>query len=80
MLTKPPPHISMGEWSEYFEDFPEEDPANQHNGVYDPEGAKRARSEAKVRDKVIEDSKALQEKLDAIAAKARENARRRVNG
>ena len=24
----------MGEWSEYFEDFPEENPANWVNGVY----------------------------------------------
>ena len=24
----------MGEWSEYFDDFPEENPANWVNGVY----------------------------------------------
>lgn len=24
----------MGEWSEYFEDFPEENPANWINGAY----------------------------------------------
>ena len=24
----------MGEWSEYFEDFPEENPANWVNGAY----------------------------------------------
>ena len=29
----------MGEWSEYFEDFPEENPANHDkNGSYDPNG------------------------------------------
>jgi hypothetical protein len=27
----------MGEWSEYFEDFPEEDDANYVNGVFDHE-------------------------------------------
>ncbi len=31
----------MGEWSEYFEDFPEENPANWIDGRFDPEGAKR---------------------------------------
>ena len=30
----------MGEWSEYFEDFPEENPANWIDGRFDPEGAK----------------------------------------
>ena len=29
----------MGEWSDYFEDFPEENPANYINGRYDPQGA-----------------------------------------
>lgn len=29
----------MGEWSEYFEDFPEENPANWINGVFDPVAA-----------------------------------------
>jgi predicted 2-oxoglutarate/Fe(II)-dependent dioxygenase YbiX len=33
----------MGEWSEYFEDFPEEDPANWIDGRFDPVAAKRAR-------------------------------------
>jgi len=29
----------MGEWSDYFEDFPEENPANyDENGRYDPNG------------------------------------------
>ena len=31
----------MGEWSEYFEDFPEENPANWIDGRFDPEVAKR---------------------------------------
>lgn len=31
----------MGEWSEYFEDFPEENPANWIDGRFDPAAAKR---------------------------------------
>jgi hypothetical protein len=32
----------MGEWSEYFEDFPEENPANyDKRGRYDPDGKLR---------------------------------------
>lgn len=38
----------MGEWSEYFEDFPEENPANWINGRFDPEGARRAHQQAEV--------------------------------
>ena len=29
----------MGEMYEYFEDFPEENPANYVNGSFDPKGA-----------------------------------------
>ena len=33
----------MGDWSEYFEDFPEENPANyDKRGRYDPDGKLRA--------------------------------------
>lgn len=33
----------MGDWSEYFEDFPEENPANyDKRGRYDPNGRLRA--------------------------------------
>ena len=33
----------MGEWFEYFEDFPEESPANyDKRGRYDPDGKLRA--------------------------------------
>ena len=35
----------MGEWSEYFEDFPDENPANYVNGRFDPEGAKHLRKQ-----------------------------------
>lgn len=33
----------MGDWSEYFEDFPEENPTNWINGRFDPQGAKLQR-------------------------------------
>lgn len=60
----------MGEWSEFFEDFPEENPANWINGVYvGPNGAQlhrdhQARVDA-VRAKVATD----QARLDSTIAK-----------
>lgn len=39
----------MGEWSEYFEDFPEENPANYVGDRFDPKGADALRlAEAKL--------------------------------
>jgi len=39
----------MGEWSEYFEDFPEENPANYVGNRFDPKAAEALRAqEAKV--------------------------------
>jgi hypothetical protein len=35
----------MGDWSDYFEDFPEENPANYVNGRYDPQGANAHRAQ-----------------------------------
>jgi len=37
----------MGEWSDYFEDHPEENPANQVDGRFDPEEAAHRRALAK---------------------------------
>jgi len=34
----------MGEWSDYFEDFPEENPANYVGGRFDPKGAEVLRA------------------------------------
>ena len=34
----------MGEWSDYFEDYPEEDMGNYLNGVFDPELARQRNS------------------------------------
>jgi hypothetical protein len=51
----------MGDWSDYFEDFPEENPANyDESGQYDPEGRLR-----KERQKI----KFAHEKLDEVLAK-----------
>lgn len=36
----------MGEWSEYFEDFPEENPANQVGGQFDPKRAAELRAQS----------------------------------
>jgi hypothetical protein len=33
----------MGEWSDYFEDFPEENPANYVGDRFDPKGAEALR-------------------------------------
>ena len=35
----------MGEWSEYFEDFPEENPANWVNGQFNPRAAADLRAQ-----------------------------------
>lgn len=34
----------MGEWSDYFEDFPEENPANYVGNRFDPKGAEAIRA------------------------------------
>ena len=34
----------MGEWSDYFEDFPEENPANNIDNRFDPKGAEALRA------------------------------------
>ena len=36
----------MGEWSEHFEDFPEEDPGNYVNGIYSEDLARRRKQAA----------------------------------
>jgi len=35
----------MGDWSDYFEDFPEENPANFVDGQFDPQGAETRRAQ-----------------------------------
>ncbi|WP_019448059.1 hypothetical protein [Cupriavidus sp. BIS7] len=58
----------MGEWSEYFEDFPEENSANYVNGRFDPKGAEALRTaEAKLR----RDQGKLDAEIRAIVQKHR---------
>ena len=58
----------MGEWSEYFEDFPEENPGNYVNGRFDPKGAEAQRSAAA---KLAEDQAKLDAEIAAIVQKHR---------
>lgn len=58
----------MGEWSEYFEDFPEENPANYVSGRFDPEGAKELQRQ---NTKVAEDQANLNREIAEIVRKAR---------
>ena len=59
----------MGEWSEHFEQFPEENPANYVNGRFDPKGAEALRAQ--------QAAQALKQKqLDAqIAAVIKEHSK-----
>lgn len=54
----------MGEWSEYFEDFPE-DPANHLGNQFNPAGAKAQRDTQQEAEKTL---RADQRKLDAEIA------------
>lgn len=58
----------MGEWSEYFEDFPEENSANYVNGKFDPKGAEALRIAAAKRG---QDQANLDAEIRAIVEKHR---------
>lgn len=62
----------MGEWSEYFEDFPEENPGNyDRNGRFNPQGAAAERAaESKLR----QDQANLNAEIRAIVEKHRPSA------
>jgi hypothetical protein len=66
----------MGEWSDHFEDFPEEDPGNYVDGVFDPQGAAQARAAKK---KLEQENQELRAKLERIANEAKQNAERKSN-
>ncbi len=51
----------MGEWSDYFEQFPEENPANYVGQKFDPQGAAQ-------RNRQLQDQQDAQAKLDAEIA------------
>ena len=68
----------MGEWSDYFEDFPEENPANYVGARFDPAGAARLHAEEARRVQVVIDSRAMQKKMFDMAAAARKEAAERA--
>jgi hypothetical protein len=53
----------MGEWSDYFEDFPDENPANYVGERFDPQGAARIREQSA---KVAADQKRLNDEIQQI--------------
>ena len=60
----------MGEWSDFFEDFPEENPANWINGVYlGPKGAQLQREHKAKLDEARAKVSAEQQRLDSTIAK-----------
>lgn len=58
----------MGEMYEYFQDFPEEDPANYVGEQYDPEGARRLRAQ---KAELNKEQAALDAEIQAVIEKAR---------
>ncbi len=60
----------MGEWSDFFEDFPEENPANWINGVYaGPNGAQLHHDHQAKVDAARRNVAAEQARLDSTIAK-----------
>jgi hypothetical protein len=68
----------MGEWSDYFEDFPDENPANYVNGRFDPKGAEERNRQSARAAQVRAESAALQQKMLNMAAEARAAAEKRT--
>jgi hypothetical protein len=58
----------MGEWSDHFEDFPEENPANYVNGRFDPAAAAALRA---AKSKVAGEQAKLDSEIARIIAKHR---------
>ena len=67
----------MGEMYEYFQDFPEEDPANYVGNHFDPEGAKRLRAE---KARLKQEQAALDAEIRSIIEKARQSLNQKNNG
>ncbi|QSB02476.1 hypothetical protein JWZ98_05915 [Methylomonas sp. EFPC1] len=59
----------MGDWSDYFEDFPEENPANQVDGHYHPNGAAINMARAAARAKQENEQAALDAEIKLIIEK-----------
>jgi hypothetical protein len=64
----------MGEWSDYFEDFPDQNPANYVNGRFDPRAAEEQRRRELNTAQVRAESAELQRKMLAMAAAAKAEA------
>ena len=67
----------MGEWSDYFEDFPEENPANWVGGRFDPAAAARQCEIESANRRVAKDSAALQKEMFKMAEDAKKKAKER---
>ncbi|OXS13759.1 hypothetical protein CGX12_17955 [Zobellella denitrificans] len=64
----------MGDWSEYFEDFPEENPANLVNGTFNPQLAAQIRAQES---KQAEATRAANAELNVMISKAKSEAKAR---
>jgi len=56
----------MGEWSDYFEQFPEENPANYVGDCFDPRGAEAMRAR---KAKLVEEQARLDAEIASIIEK-----------
>ena len=64
----------MGEWSDYFEDFPEENPANYIDGKFNPELAAQTRA---ANDKVNFESNELKATIKRMAEEGKQRAKQK---
>lgn len=65
----------MGEWSEYFEDFPEENPANYVEGKFDPRGADvHRKAQQRAARKLMNDQQQLDAEIAAIVRRHKPTA------
>jgi hypothetical protein len=58
---------AMGDWSDYFEDFPDEDPANYVDGRFDPQKARELRAK---QNKLAVEQAALNAEIAAVIVAA----------
>ncbi len=68
----------MGDWSEYFEDYPEENPANYVGNRFDPSAAAEQRKLDALAERVKRESRALQAKMFRMADEAKKDVQRRA--
>jgi hypothetical protein len=58
----------MGEWSEFFENFPENNPGNYVNGNFDPKGSEALRA---AQAKPAQEQANLEAEIQSMIPKAR---------